>query len=730
MELPTDLIYYIENFLPLIPVYGIKDGICECSKGKNCTHPGKHPRIKDWRNKATTDRGLIQNWLNIWPNSNWAVLTGAETGIIIIDVDPRNGGHESLETLAEKYPEILNSFHVLTGGGGLHIYLAHPGGTIKSRPTDLPGIDIKADGGAAVIPPSLHASGNRYHASDKFSLNDIVPCPPGMLDYLNKKKNQNNIKLTDMISRGQRNEALASAAGRLRRFGMSEEKIREELLKMNTECCDPPLPEEEVAAIASSIARYDPAVEKEGFDITTLHLTDLGLAEYFIHNYGMDIGYLVDRDKWIIFEQHFWRLDNSKRIDQMAIQATRKLQREIADLSKDDKKAALNSFAIKSENDGRANAMLNRAKCHEDIIMHTSNFDNNDFLLGCENGVLDLKTDALRPGRREDKILTSTNVIFDASANCDRFLQFLDEIFDGDQNLISFIQRCVGYSLTGSIDEQVLFMCYGQGANGKSVFLNVLRDIMGEYASTTGFSTLASFYRSSGRIPNDIAALQGKRIVTVSEAPERARWDEGRVKSLTGGDVIQARFLHREFFEFIPKFKLWLAVNHKPKAGDTSEAFWRRVLLIPFNVQIPADRRDKYLQQKLRAELGGIFNWAIEGTLMWLAEGLNVPESVRTSTKEYRSEEDVIQNFLEQCTLKRDGSLVAAGDLYTAFASWCHENGEKTISNTMFGRKLSALGLEKRQSGTSRRMHYCGIGLLPDPKQNLSLGRESERDVA
>jgi putative DNA primase/helicase len=252
---------------------------------------------------------------------------------------------------------------------------------------------------------------------------------------------------------------------------------------------------------------------------------------------------------------------------------------------------------------------------------------SDPWLFGVENGVIDLRTGSLRAGRQKDFITMHSDLPFDASAKAERWEQFLREIFDGNEEVIDFVQRAVGYSLTGLTSEQCFFACWGAGSNGKTTFLEMLRQVLGSYAYNAPFSMLELTAR--GSIPNDVAALVNRRLVTGSETNELSRWNEQRVKVLTGCDDITARFLYNEFFTFTPIAKFWLAFNHKPIVDDASHGFWRRVRLIPFLHRFEGAAADQDLMKKLRAESPGILAWAVRGCLKWQQEGLGIPEIVK-----------------------------------------------------------------------------------------------------
>jgi putative DNA primase/helicase len=268
---------------------------------------------------------------------------------------------------------------------------------------------------------------------------------------------------------------------------------------------------------------------------------------------------------------------------------------------------------------------------------------------------------------------------YDADAKCPTWLAFLARIMNGNQPLIDFLQRAVGYSLTGTTGERCLLFLYGIGANGKSTFLEVLRALLAEYAQQADFTTFLERKGDSGP-RNDIARLFGARVVTSSEVGEGKRLNESLVKTLTGNDTVTARFLHAEFFEFSPQFKLWLAANHRPVIRGTDNAIWTRVRLVPFLVSIPEGERDLGLKDKLVAELPGILAWAVQGCLLWHEYGLGMPAAVQEATESYRRESDTLGAFLEDCTVAEADAATKATELYQAYKQWAEEAGEYQLT--------------------------------------------------
>jgi putative DNA primase/helicase len=275
-------------------------------------------------------------------------------------------------------------------------------------------------------------------------------------------------------------------------------------------------------------------------------------------------------------------------------------------------------------------------------------------------------------------------------------------------DLIAFLQRAVGYSLTGKTGERVIFILYGSGANGKSTLIETIRFMLGGYASRTPTQTL--MIKQTGSIPNDIARLRGQRFVSAAESEQGQRLAESLIKDLTGNETVSARFMRAEWFEFKPEFKIWLSTNNKPQVTGTDNAIWDRIRLIPFNVTIPPEQRDPKLQDKLRGELPGILRWAVQGCLDWQRSGLGVPLEVAEAMKAYRTEMDILKQFIsDRCELKRDAEVSKAA-LHEAFSAWCSENGETELSKKEFGGRMKKYGLDEKKSGSTR--YWRGIRLL------------------
>lgn len=449
----------------------------------------------------------------------------------------------------------------------------------------------------------------------------------------------------------------------------------------------------------------------ETIEYTSGHsLDDLGNGERLVDLYGHKIHWIEAAGKWFIYDGTRWAADHCGEIERLAKETAKSIFIE-ANRADEEQSKEIGKWAAKSQSRLRRISMIEDAKSEPNITINITEFDQNPWLLNFKNGTLNLQTGQLQPHKPADLISKLINLDYSADAECPRWLKFLDEIMNGNKELIQFLQRAAGYSLTGVDYEQMFLLCYGRGANGKSVFLETLLNALGaDYAKNTQPQTILAKDRLT-TTSQEIAVLRGMRLVTVNEIPGRRKLDTARIKELTGSDTITARFLFHEDFNFRPEFKLWMRTNHKPIITDVDPGIWRRVRLIPFTVTIPKEKQDPKLQEKLTKEWPGIIAWGVRGCLDWQTHGLGMPEEVKAATDEYKSEQDTFQPFIdEKCSLDPD-AFIMAKDLYLAYKEWCEINGEKMMTNTAFGRELGERGFEKKRASGGRGNEYIGIRL-------------------
>ncbi len=465
---------------------------------------------------------------------------------------------------------------------------------------------------------------------------------------------------------------------------------------------------------ANEMTQIDPERIMDLIDLDRFPLSDVGNAAVFAHLYGDRVRFVYraasggrGAGDWHIWDGVRWPRDDTQEVVRLASEVWRARGEAAARMT--DHKEAGDAFKWSKSTMSSYNirSMLDLARSRASIALPSGTFDQDPWLLCVKNGVIELRTGSFRESTPGDLLSMQAGAAYDPSAGCPTWLRFLDEIFQSDTEIVEFIQRLVGYILTG-VPADHLVICFGTGRNGKSTLISTIQELLGDYAAQTQVATLMPHRPESTR--NDLARLFGKRFVGALEQTEGGRLDEGLVKQLTGGDRVVARFLYQEHQELVPAFKLWLGVNHKPQIKDTSQAMWERVFLIPFEAFFPRGKADPDMREKLRLELPGILDWAMEGCLAWQQQGLNPPEAVKVATAEYREESDVVERFIDAECIVREGQSVGATILYDFFVGWCRSNDQSSMSQTAFGTRLAEKGYQKKPDSKGRTV-YHGIGL-------------------
>jgi putative DNA primase/helicase len=454
--------------------------------------------------------------------------------------------------------------------------------------------------------------------------------------------------------------------------------------------------------------KNDAATQQASASPEQPHLTDLGNAKRLVARHGEDLRYCQERGAWFVWDGQRWTVDQSGEIVRRAKDTILAMYVEAGDLPEAARKALV-KHALSSEAASRIKAMISLAESELGVPVLLDDLDRDPMVLNVQNGTIDLRTGDLQPHDRRDLITRLVPIDYDPLANCPTWHTFLDRVLSGKTELIEFIQRAAGYSLTGNTSERCFFLLYGMGRNGKSTLVETLQDVMADLGATTPTETLLA--TRDGSIPNDIAALKGVRFVAASEIGEGRKLAEAKIKALTGGDTISARFMRGEFFNFRPVFKLWISTNHKPKITETTDAIWDRIRLIPFSVRIPKDQQDPQLRDKLRMELPGILTWAVEGCLAWQREGLKDPVEVLAATSAYRQESDLLGAFIDDLCVLEENVQSPAKALYAAYTQWCEDSGERAITQTAFGKTLAERGFDTARVGKERTRYWLGIGL-------------------
>lgn len=427
--------------------------------------------------------------------------------------------------------------------------------------------------------------------------------------------------------------------------------------------------------------------------------TDDVLALKFTDRHGDNLRFTAVWGRWSVWDGCVWKRDETLYVQDLAREVCREASAGCTD----------KRLAPRIESLVTIKAVERLACADRHHAATTDQWDADPWKLNTPGGMVDLRTGAIRPARREDYATKITAVCPDGE--CPGWLAFLSRITGGNRDLQDFMQRMCGYALTGVTQEHALFFCYGTGGNGKSVFLNTISGLMGDYAKAAPIETFID--SKSEHHPTDLAGLQGARLITAIDTEDGKRWAESKLKALTGGDRIAARFMRQDFFEFIPQFKLVIAGNHKPGLRTVDEAIRRRFNLLPFTVTIPASERDLELTEKLRNEWGGILMWIIEGCLGWQSHGLQAPKAVIEATANYLAAEDVLSRWVEERCEVQTALRTSGIVLFTDWRQWAEANGEYVGSQKRFSQNLESHGFKPMRTNTARG--FIGIGLVPLP---------------
>ena len=437
-----------------------------------------------------------------------------------------------------------------------------------------------------------------------------------------------------------------------------------------------------------------------GVESSPPRFSEEALALRFSRQYAEELRYVAAWGHWLRWNGTRWVDDDTLHVFDLARGICRHASAECGDSEK--------GIAMRLASKATSAAVERLAEADRHHAATIAGWDSDPWLLNTPTGTVDLRNGDIHQHRQEEHLTKIT--ASGPGGDCPLWLRFLDRITGGDPELQSFLQRMIGYSLTGSTREHSLFFLYGTGANGKGVFLSTISGLLGEYAKTAPASSFTA--STNEQHPTDLAGLRGARFVTAIETEDGARWAESKIKSLTGGDKIAARFMRCDFFEFIPEFKLVIAGNHKPGLRSVDEAMHRRLHLVPFTVTIPRAERDPRLGEKLQAEFPGILTWAIEGCLAWQREGLNPPAEVQKATSDYLNAEDAIGGWIEdRCTV--DATLWTAGSaLFGDYKACCEKTGERPMSQKRFTQALEARGFAQARTAAARG--FAGIGFRRD----------------
>jgi len=694
----------------------------------------KAPKMPEWQKLKVTEGTMLQHFSTA---SNVGVLLGDPSGgLVDIDCD----SPQAVMLAESLLPETHYVFGRQSKPKSHYIFIVD-GKVESARFQDDDGnslVEIRSTGAQTIFPPSVHPSKEKVEfyeqgAPARVNADTLRECVQLLAAASLLAKNWPQ-------AAGSRQDIALALSGGLLRHGWSEAKVKEFIGKISGAAGDTET-KMRMNAVDYTAKRLDaggPATgiptlirllkdtvvgriqswlgwneSKEPGEAAVVqgypcHLTDTGNAALFSEMHSGEALYCHPWKSWLIWDGSRWAVDRSKQVIKFAKRSVQKIYALGGEVKDADKRAAVMKWGWQSESERKLLAMV--ALSQPELPVDTSMLDASPYLLNCINGTLHLQSGILMAHKQEDLITKRGPVRYDEKASAPRWVDFIHEIMDGDEDLVDFLQVASGYSLTGLVTEQCLFFCYGTGANGKSTFLNTMLAVLGEYATQTDPNMLMMTHDSTH--PTGIADLKGMRFAASVEVEEGKRMAEVLVKQLTGGDTITARRMHQDFFSFHPTHKIWLAANHKPPIRGTDVGIWRRIRTIPFTKTFSPADQDKNLQNTLMLELPGILNWLVDGCRRWFEHGLVAPEAVQQATEAYKGEMDTLQNFISQCCVVGPGVRVPAKQLYKVYSDWCESNGEFVLSHKMFSVRIR----EKLKIETSKLAHdhatwYLGISI-------------------
>lgn len=530
-------------------------------------------------------------------------------------------------------------------------------------------------------------------------------------------------ELPEAIEGHRGSDATIRAACEIRRHQIFGEQGYELLQWFNVERCTPPWSESELQRKWAEAAKFELNAASEFGEVETdeperipkpLHqfaTTDIGNGERFAYRNKGRALYVSEWESWLYWNGKFWEPNARERIAGLAKATARAIVDEAQAETDGDRRQAILKHAISSERRDRLSAMIEMAKSEQGMSVQVENLDAKPWLLNCTNGTVDLKTGRLQPHNPGDLLTKTTGVqAIETMAEGSEWAKCIETVFDGNAELIGFVQRLFGYALVGQVSEHILAVFHGDGANGKSTIVETAMRALGEYALKAPQGLLMAKRHEAH--PTELADLQGRRLVVVTETEQGKRLNEPLTKELTGGDTVRARRMRENFFQFEPSHTAVLVSNYRPDVTGTDNGIWRRLRLVPFSVTIPVENQDANLPERLRGQLPVVLRWMVEGCLAWQREGLNPPSIVMAATNAYRADSDPFLRWFEERIDEGDSYEVTSSEAFNDYCQWCSDGGELAASRRAFGirlRQRPGVGTKR----TSQRL-YTGCRLAPE----------------
>lgn len=675
---------------------------------------GKQPIQKDWQNRTVSIKaGELGDADNVG-----LILGDASGGVVDVDIDDLNALR-----LAEYFlPQTYCQFGRASKPNSHRLYRVPRAG--KTRQFQHPDfgmiVELRGNGSQTMVPPSTHPDGEPV---------EYTWCElPSQQEWARLERSVTELAIATLVAPywkpGNRHNLCLTLTGVLRRSGWSEEQVGDFVSRLvdafkdeeqtdRFRCVESTFElgqavngqsrlaevvgEDDAKCICNWLGGRPEPKEKKGSNVVLKNFTDDDCAEEFAKFYRGKLICSLAENAWLKRQNGVFSRVSEAEVQNLVADCGHELEQSynFRDLQK--------YFSASG-----SKAILSLAKGK--LGVHLDKLDNDPDLVGCKNGVVDLRTDELL--HSTDAIVTrKLATYYDPDAKCPQFIKFLDEIFEDNQEIIQFLQRCLGYTLQGNVGGQCMFICIGSGRNGKSTLMGVLAKLFSDYAWALPMSSLVDKKFGNDQT-NDLAMLRGKRFVACHEGEAGNKLAEAKVKMITGGDPIVARKLYQDFCMFMPSHKIWLATNELPQVEGTNEAIWRRLEnVIRFPVTIPEHKVDPHLGAKLEQELPGILNFILEGYRDYKEKGFKRPLCVIREAQEYRSTSDSVGLFIEACCQPEASAKSTTRDLHSAYSCWCFDNGQDELSKSAFGKALAQKNFEsyKGRDGNG----WLGLQLLP-----------------
>lgn len=708
---------YVNLGLQVLPIHGIYEGECTCGNPK-CDRPGKHPLDSRGVYGATDDIEYLEEVFRRNKLANIGVAAGRVSNILILDLD----NQDAIDTARKS--GIPPTWAYVTGKGEQYVfqYPTLADNFYVQNAVHLgPGMDIRSDGGYSVWPDSTHFSGKTYSWINPPEITPLHLPPKWLMDLVvikNKTASQ-DYKPDDeaeVMVEGGRNDYLFKVGTSLRMHRLSGEEIRLVMHERNMRSCSPPLSEDEVNKIVESITlRYAPGVEEDEVTLAvkeklgeisklpvlllTAPLTDSGNAECLVELFSEDfrsaknLAHEKTESKGMFrWNGSIWAEDLARDFRDCAKWTARGRRLIAANAETQEARRKVFTYAMKSENRNGLENMCELASTDQRIVVREDVWDGDPLKLTVVNGTIDLKEGMFYEPRREDYITKTARVDYDENAKCPLWEKTVGEIFRDNPEIVPYIQRVLGYCLTGLTEAHIMWFWYGDGSNGKSTILNTMKHLLGDLALPTSFSTFDT-KNDNGR--NDgLAELKGARFVVASEGEQGKSIAEAKIKSVVSSDGVSCRFLFNNLFTYIPTYKVILASNHLPSIRGTDKGIWRRIHIVPFNQKFEGKGEDQHMEEKLRTELSGILNWCLRGLQdFWETGGFDPPEVVLYSTKHLEKQSDMFQQWFDERLSQKEGSLLKKSTSYLDYRNYLRTSGEPPMPKIEWTTRMEKHGM-------------------------------------